>query len=149
MARISALIAGVLFGFGVTLSQMVNPNKVINFMDVLGTWDPSLALVVGGAVAVTLATFPYVTRRVRPVWGDVFQLPTRRDIDRPLILGSVVFGVGWGLAGYCPGAAVGALALSTWEPWIFLPAMLAGSAVARGFQRRRDSLPVKRRASIH
>ncbi|MFK7995581.1 MAG: DUF6691 family protein [Granulosicoccus sp.] len=97
------LASGLLFGAGLLISGMANPAKVLNFLDVLGHWDPSLAFVMGGAVACTVVGYPLVQRRARPMFSLNFELPTRRDVDRPLIVGAVLFGLGWGVSGYCPG----------------------------------------------
>lgn len=128
---ILALITGTLFGFGLALSQMVNPEKVLAFLDLAGNWDPSLALVMGGAVAVTLVAFPFVTRRSRPLFSGSFQLPSLTAIDRRLVIGSALFGIGWGIGGYCPGPALAAFAVGSWEPFVFVPAMIAGSLTWR------------------
>lgn len=123
---LAALASGLLFGAGLAVSQMVNPAKVLGFLDIAGAWDPSLAFVLGGAVAVWGGAFA-VTKRMRaPVFAAAFAIPTRRDIDARLVGGAALFGVGWGLVGYCPGPAVSSLALGHWEPAVFLAAMLAG-----------------------
>jgi len=123
---IAALASGLLFGAGLAVSQMIDPGKVIGFLNVAGAWDPTLAFVLGGAVAVWGAAF-LATRRMRqPVLAGAFGIPTRRDIDARLIGGAVLFGVGWGLVGYCPGPAVSSLALGRWEPALFVAAMLVG-----------------------
>jgi len=114
----SALGAGILFGIGLWVSGMANPNKVLGFLDVTGAWDASLLLVMGGAVAVTLVGFR--------VYKEKFQLPTRKDIDFPLVAGAALFGIGWGIAGYCPGPALTALSTLSNESIIFVAAMLAG-----------------------
>lgn len=132
----AALLCGVLFGAGLTLSAMVNPEKVLNFLDVAGHWDPSLALVMGSAVAVTLVAFPLVLRRPRPWFGARFQLPHKSNLDAPLLIGAALFGVGWGLAGYCPGPALAALSFGRSEPLVFVLAMLVGSWVAGRVQQR-------------
>ncbi|HUT50155.1 MAG TPA: DUF6691 family protein [Alphaproteobacteria bacterium] len=123
---LAALVSGLLFGAGLTVSQMVNPAKVLGFLDIAGAWDPSLAFVLGGAVAVWGAAFA-VTKRMRaPVFAASFAIPNRRDIDAKLVGGAALFGIGWGLVGYCPGPAISSLALGRWEPAVFLAAMLAG-----------------------
>lgn len=122
----AALVSGLLFGAGLAVSQMVNPAKVLGFLDIAGAWDPSLAFVLGGAVAVWAAAFA-ISRRMRaPLFALGFSIPSRRDIDARLVGGAALFGVGWGLAGYCPGPAVSSLALGHWEPAVFIAAMLAG-----------------------
>ncbi|MGH7897854.1 MAG: DUF6691 family protein [Candidatus Binatia bacterium] len=126
---VTALVAGVLFGAGVTVSQMVNPAKVLAFLDVAGDFDPSLALVMGAALAVTGLLFPVVLRRPAPVYAADFRLPASRDVDSRLLGGAALFGVGWGLAGYCPGPAVASLAYSVAASMIFVLAMIAGMAI--------------------
>ena len=127
MNRLIAVLAGGLFGVGLTLAAMVNPNKVLNFLNLFGDWDPSLGLVMGGGLAVTLVSFRWVLGRPKPILATEFSLPTRFDIDRKLVIGGVLFGLGWGLAGYCPGPAVAALSFGSAEPWLFVAAMLLGS----------------------
>ena len=134
MRLATSLASGLLFGLGLVVSGMSDPAKVLNFLDVAGAWDPSLAFVMGGAVAVTFVGFRWVFRRVRPVHIDRFHLPTGRDVDRPLVLGSAVFGLGWGLSGFCPGPAVTALPLLAGGTIVFVPAMLVGMWLARRLQ---------------
>lgn len=126
MIWIAALLSGLVFGLGLILSGMGNPAKVQNFLDVFGPWDPSLALVMGGAIAVGLIAFSWAKRRKTALLGHAMQLPTRSPVDRKLITGSALFGIGWGLAGFCPGPAL--MNLSTLQPqvWLFVLAMLAG-----------------------
>jgi uncharacterized membrane protein YedE/YeeE len=128
---LSSGIAGLVFGAGIALSGMANPAKVLNFFDVLGTWDPSLLLVMGSALAVTFAGYRLVLRRPAPRFASRFHLPTRRDIDLRLIGGSALFGVGWGIAGFCPGGAIPALGLGEPSALLFVAAMVAGLFVAR------------------
>ncbi len=132
---VAAGIAGILFGIGLTVSGMANPAKVIGFLDLFGNWDPSLALVMGGAVGVTAILFPRVTRREQPLLDGSFHLPTRSDIDPALVVGSGLFGIGWGLVGLCPGPAYTSLSLGKWEPWVFVAAMLAGMVLFRLVRR--------------
>jgi uncharacterized membrane protein YedE/YeeE len=124
---LTALIAGLLFGLGLGLSQMIDRDRVLGFLDVAGTWDPTLIFVLGGAVGVTVITFRFIIGRPHPLLGNRFYLPSRTDIDRSLILGAAIFGVGWGISGYCPGPAITALVLGIWNPVIFLIAMILGS----------------------
>ena len=124
------LASGVVFGAGLSLSGMINPRKVLAFLDVTGQWDPTLLLVMGGAVAVTLIGFRFVLRRPQPLPGT-FELPTRKDIDAPLVFGAALFGAGWGLAGYCPGPAIAAFTVDLREPLIFCAAMVAGMYARR------------------
>lgn len=122
----ASLFAGLIFGWGLALAGMTNPNKVLGFLDVTGAWDPSLLLVLAGAVAVTFVGFRIALRRPQPLFGPQFQLPLRRAIDLPLVTGAAIFGVGWGISGYCPGPAIAMLAAPGREAWVFLPAMLLG-----------------------
>ena len=132
MLRIaSALVAGLLFGLGLVISGMINPAKVQNFLDVTGAWDPSLALVMGAALAVTGAGFGLLRRTDRPLFADGFQWPTRTDLDPRLVSGSAMFGVGWGLSGFCPGPAISAAALGSGPVYTFLAAMIAGIGLWR------------------
>lgn len=126
-ARVAALISGILFGLGLTVAQMVNPQKVLGFLDVAGQWDPSLLLVMGGGVLVTVLSFPWIQHRGRPLWAERFSLPIRSDIDRNLLLGAVLFGIGWAIAGYCPGPAIAALLINPAEAVPFVLAMLLGA----------------------
>jgi uncharacterized protein len=126
-----ALVAGTLFGLGLSISQMINPGKVLSFLDVLGPWDPSLALVLLGAVTVAAVIFRFVLKLPRPYFAETFQVPNRQDIEPRLLVGGVIFGIGWGLVGWCPGPAISSLALARWETWVFLAAMVAGMWIYR------------------
>lgn len=126
MIAIAALIAGLVFGLGLILSGMGNPAKVQNFLDIFGTWDPSLGLVMGGAIAVGLVAFTWAKRRKTSALGEPMQLPTATVVDRKLLTGAAMFGAGWGLAGFCPGPAVMNLATLQMEVWLFVAAMMAG-----------------------
>lgn len=126
-ALASALGSGFLFGIGLWVSGMANPKKVLGFLDVAGDWDASLMLVMAGAVAVTLAGFR--------IYKEKFRLPAREDIDFPLLAGSALFGIGWGIAGYCPGPAITSLATLSTESMVFVAAMLAGGLLHRAFRR--------------
>ena len=139
MKNLVTLISGLLFGFGLLLSGMANPAKVQNFLDLFGTWDPSLALVMGGAIAVTMPGFWLFTRRSKPFFNDVFHLPTRTDFDARLITGAAIFGVGWGLGGFCPGPAMTALPLAAEGTLIFVATMLTGMAASKYVLQQRDS----------
>lgn len=123
---IPPLASGILFGAGLTLGGMTNPDRVRGFLDVFGRWDPTLAFVMGGAVLVMAIAWRAQARMQTPLFGDKFSLPDRRDLDVKLITGSALFGIGWGLAGLCPGPAVAVLALGFWQAWLFVVAMLAG-----------------------
>jgi uncharacterized membrane protein YedE/YeeE len=129
MKLLMALLAGLLFGLGLILSGMTDPAKVLGFLDLAGNWDPSLAFVMGGALLVGSLVFPFATKRPKSILGDSLRLPTATRIDRRLVLGGLTFGVGWGLAGYCPGPALASLAQGGTKPLVFFIAMLAGMAL--------------------
>lgn len=131
MQILAAALLGLLFGLGLVISGMSNPAKVLNFFDVAGSWDPSLAFVMGGALAVTAIGYRFVLRWPRPVLEPKFHLPSAKDIDPPLVLGSALFGVGWGLSGFCPGGVIPAVGTGRIEPLLFLAGLLAGLAGAR------------------
>ena len=128
---ISAFASGLLFGLGLIVSEMVNPAKVLAFLDVFGNWDPSLALVMGGAVAASALGYLSAKRRGVPVFGPRLEIPTRRDLDPRLIGGAALFGIGWGLVGLCPGPALTALTFGPWQVFAFVAAMIAGMALFR------------------
>jgi uncharacterized protein len=130
MLLITAFAVGILFGTGLTVSEMINPARVIGFLDIAGRWDPTLAFVMAGALAVTVPIFPLILRRRRPVMCGEFYLPTSVKIDRPLITGAAIFGVGWGLAGFCPGPALAGLASGNGGVYLFVVAMIAGQWLA-------------------
>jgi uncharacterized membrane protein YedE/YeeE len=131
MKLIYALLTGLVFGIGIVASGMMNPAKVLNFFDIAGTWDLSLAFVMGGAILVTYTGYRLVWRRDAPLFGGVFQVPTSKTIDARLVGGSAIFGIGWGIAGFCPGAAIPALGTGRWEVALFLIAVTAGFYVRR------------------
>ena len=135
MHLIVTFLLGLLFGLGIAISGMINPAKVINFFDVAGTWDPSLAFVMGGAVIITTLGYRLVLARDKPLLAASFSLPASSAIDGRLLGGAAVFGIGWGLSGFCPGGALPALGLGRIEPVAFVAAMLAGIWVARMTQR--------------
>lgn len=126
MTLLIAALAGLVFGLGLLLSGMADPQKVLGFLDLAGAWDPSLALVMGGAIALGLPGFALARRRSRSLLGEPMQLPTRKAVDAPLLIGSALFGIGWGLAGYCPGPALVGTAAGLGSAAIFSVAMLAG-----------------------
>ena len=130
-----AILAGLLFGAGLAVSQMANPAKVLAFLDVgaipSGGWDPSLALVMAGALAVSFVGFRIARARARPLAAERFEWPTRTDIDTRLVAGSAIFGIGWGLVGYCPGPAIASLAWGRTETIVFALAMIAGMVIWR------------------
>lgn len=129
MTRISGFIAGVLFGIGLLLSGMANPAKVIGFLDLAGQWDPSLVLVMVGAIGAAFLPMAWARRHSVTLLGETMHLPARRDIDRRLVGGSLLFGVGWGLAGVCPGPALVLLSGGYWPAWLFVAAMLLGMLI--------------------
>ena len=135
MHILSALIVGLVFGIGLIVSGMTDPSKVLGFLDLAGTWDPSLAFVMGGAILVGLLAFRMAGRRERSLLGEAMRLPTATRIDRRLVLGSLAFGAGWGLAGYCPGPALASLASGSAKPLVFTAAMVAGMGVFELFER--------------
>ena len=130
-ALLAAFAAGLVFGLGLTISQMINPEKVLGFLDLFGAWDPTLAFVMGGALLVTLPGYRLLRGRTAPLFADRFRMPERSDIDRTLIGGSAVFGLGWGLGGFCPGPALSALSTGRLDALIFVAAMIAGMALHR------------------
>lgn len=138
MTLLTAWLAGLVFGAGLLLSGMANPAKVLGFLDITGRWDPSLALVMAGAIAVGLVAFGFAKQRSVSLLGVAMKLPTARQVDRRLIAGSTLFGVGWGLAGFCPGPALVALGMGQSKAAVFVLAMLAGMAVFELLERHRE-----------
>lgn len=145
MGVVLAFATGLVFGCGLLLSGLVDPAKVLGFLDVTGRWDPSLACVMGGAVAVGLVAFAVARRRTSSLLGLPMRLPARRDVDARLVGGSVVFGIGWGLAGFCPGPAVVALGAGYAKAAVFVLAMLAGMAIFEVIERARGGDDAARR----
>jgi uncharacterized membrane protein YedE/YeeE len=137
MYTISSFVAGLVFGVGLIVSGLVNPSKVLGFLDLAGSWDPSLALVMAGAIAVALPAFFVAGKRAVTLLGTPMQLPNARQIDRRLVLGSLAFGVGWGLAGFCPGPAMVALGAGQVKALVFVAAMLAGMLAFEVAERAR------------
>ncbi|MBN9016576.1 MAG: YeeE/YedE family protein [Rhizobiales bacterium] len=129
-------LAGLLFGSGLVISGMLDPAKVMNFLDFAGSWDPSLAFVLGGAVMVAAIGFRIAARRTRPVLARRFHWPSRSDIDARVLIGPAIFGIGWGLSGFCPGPAVASLALLAPGTIVFVVALIAGMALARWMLNR-------------
>ncbi|HWB74149.1 MAG TPA: DUF6691 family protein [Nannocystaceae bacterium] len=127
----SALVAGLVFGLGLWVSGMTDPSRVLGFLDVAGAWDPTLVFVLGGAVGITFVTFHFVLAKRRPLLDDAFALPTSQRIDRKLLVGSAVFGVGWGISGFCPGPAIASLPTADFGVIVFVVAMIAGGLLAR------------------
>ncbi len=135
--NLSALAAGLLFGMGLMLSGMTNPGEVLGFLDWSGVWSPDLIGVLGSAVLVSLIGFQIARRMERPWFEAEFPALPRKSIDRPLLIGAMLFGIGWGLAGYCPGPALASLALGNEEVLVFLGAMLCGGLLQQGWARNR------------
>jgi uncharacterized membrane protein YedE/YeeE len=135
-AVLAALASGTLFGAGLAWSGMTNPARVLSFLDITGNWDPTLLLVMGGALAISGPLFPLVVRRPRPVLAALFTLPSKRELDGRLLGGAIVFGVGWGLAGLCPGPAIAGLITGSPAILLFVAAMLAGSWLGSLAERR-------------
>ena len=142
MKRIlAALLAGALFGVGLVVGKMTDPHIVLGFLDVAGAWDPTLLCVMLGATGTTAILFRFVLRRDRPVLDADFHLPTYTLVDRNLVVGAVIFGVGWGLAGYCPGPVLVGAAGGAWTALVFVPAMLVGAVLQRVLSTRRAVSP--------
>lgn len=139
MTTIIAAIVGLFFGLGLLVSGMADPHKVLGFLDLAGAWDPSLALVMGGAIAVGLPGFALARQRQRSLLGDPMQLPASKTLDAPLVMGSVLFGIGWGLAGYCPGPALVGITAGMESAAIFSAAMLAGMVLFGLWQARQGT----------
>lgn len=135
MHRITEFAVGLLFGLGLLLSGMTDPGKVLGFLDLFGNWDPSLALVMGGAIAVGVAAFALARQRTTSFLGGALHLPTATQIDKPLVIGGLLFGAGWGLAGFCPGPGIVSMASGQWKAALFVAAMLAGMLVYEVAQR--------------
>ncbi|KRW68013.1 hypothetical protein AO741_07615 [Pseudomonas sp. TTU2014-105ASC] len=137
MRKLASFAAGLLFGVGLLLSGMANPAKVIGFLDITGAWDPSLALVMAGAIGTALLPFTWAKARKRSLLGAPMQLPNKRELDGQLIGGSLLFGVGWGIAGICPGPAIAVLLSGHWQVVLFVLAMLGGMLLFSALERRR------------
>ncbi|AHC36805.1 MULTISPECIES: DUF6691 family protein [unclassified Pseudomonas] len=136
MLKVTAFIAGLLFGLGLLLAGMANPSKVLAFLDLAGAWDPSLALVMGGAIAVAIGPLTWARRHARSLLGAPMQFPAKRELDRRLIGGSLLFGIGWGIAGICPGPAVAILLTGHWQALVFMVAMLSGMLLFTALENR-------------
>jgi hypothetical protein len=134
--NLTSLLAGLVFGFGLALSGMTHPEKVLGFLDVAGKWNASLLFVLGGAVGVTVVSFRFILRLNKPVFADRFFITKETKIDRPLVLGAALFGIGWGISGYCPGPAVALIASPNWELLAFLPAAILGAVAQKYFEQR-------------
>ena len=129
--KIFSLLSGLIFGIGLTISSMINPAKVIGFLDITGNWDPSLIFVMIGAITLCSPAFYLLKNRVKPLFSQEFEKPTIKDLDRHLIIGSSLFGLGWGMVGFCPGPAISSLALSQNISIIFVLAMALGFYISR------------------
>ncbi|OHC24584.1 MAG: hypothetical protein A3J25_19230 [Pseudomonadales bacterium RIFCSPLOWO2_02_FULL_63_210] len=138
MRKLTALLAGLLFGIGLLLAGMANPTKVLGFLDLAGAWDPSLALVMVGAIAVAAGPLAWAKGRAQSLLGAPMQIPAKRELDPRLIGGSLVFGIGWGIAGICPGPALAILLSGHWQVSVFVLAMLAGMLLFTALERRRS-----------
>ena len=134
MKLFATYLIGLIFGVGISLSGMSNPAKVLNFFDIFGTWDPSLIFVMGGALITTFVGYKLVFGRAAPVLGSSFHLPTSQKLDAKLIGGAALFGIGWGIAGFCPGGALPALGTGRWEVFAFVGALVIGIALAKLLQ---------------
>ena len=132
---------GILFGWGLIISGMSNPQKVLGFLDLAGNWDPSLAFVMLGAVLVGLAGFYVVSKRTEAFFGGALHIPTRRDITKPLLIGSLIFGAGWGIAGFCPGPVLVAVGAGHLKAFVFVAAMMAGMEICERFFTGHRSKP--------
>ena len=141
-STVPTLIAGVLFGAGLAVSDMVNPARVLGFLDLFGTWDSTLVFVMAAAVLTSGIGYVISRQLSRPVFGRDFRIPQNQLLDRQLIGGAALFGTGWGLAGFCPGPAIAGLVYGLWQPWLFVASMIAGMLLERTYATARD----KRRA---
>lgn len=137
MRKLTAFLAGVIFGIGLLLSGMSNPAKVLGFLDLAGAWDPSLALVMAGAIGAAILPFTWAKSQSRSLLDAPMRLPGKRDLDRRLVVGSLVFGVGWGVAGICPGPALAVLLSGHWQVVVFVLAMLGGMLLYTVLERQR------------
>jgi uncharacterized protein len=142
MTVFTSLLAGLVFGLGLIVSGMANPAKILGFLDLSGSWDPSLAFVMAGAIAVGLIAFAMAGKRTVSFLGADMKLPTARHIDRRLVGGSLLFGIGWGVAGFCPGPGLVALGMGEAKAAVFVAAMLVGMALFEGLERRKKSRPL-------
>jgi uncharacterized protein len=136
MEKLTAIISGLLFGAGVTVSGMVNPQKVLNFLDIAGNWDPSLIFVMAAGLAVALIGYRFIFKRSAPLFAASFHLPTSKDIDGKLVLGAACFGMGWGMSGLCPGPAIASIVFGRSETFLFVVAMAGGMVLAKFAQSR-------------
>ena len=142
MGRLAILLSGLLFGTGVTVSGMVNPMKVLNFLDIFGQWDATLIFVMGAGLIVTLLGYQIIFRRSAPIFATSFRLPTSQDIDTKLLGGAALFGLGWGISGFCPGPAIASLVFGRMESITFVLAMSAGMILTKQIQNRAQTSKV-------
>ena len=143
MTTFTSLLAGLVFGLGLIVSGMANPAKVLGFLDLAGAWDPSLAFVMAGAIAVSAFAFALAKQRTASFLGAAMKLPGSRDLDGRLVIGSVLFGIGWGVAGFCPGPGLVALGMGEIKALIFVGAMLAGMGIFELIERRKQASPLR------
>jgi uncharacterized membrane protein YedE/YeeE len=135
MPLIAALAAGTLFGLGLAIAGMIDPAKVVNFLDIFGTWDPSLAFVMGGGLLVNAIATPFIMRRKTPILAELFRTPTKHQVDKRLIIGGVLFGAGWGIGGYCPGPMLTSLSFANSDIIVVVGAYIVGTFLARTMLR--------------
>jgi hypothetical protein len=148
--NLTALLSGLLVGVGLAMSQMIDRERILGFLDFAGAWDPTLLFVLAGAIGVTTIAFRFILPMERPLVESRFYLPTRRDVDRPLILGSAIFGIGWGIAGYCPGPGLSALLVGGWNPLLFVVSVIGGSLAYKWVSEQnvhRHAIPEPQRAT--
>ncbi len=134
---LSAFIVGLIFGLGLVIGGMTDPSKVIGFLDIAGQWDPSLAFVMGGALIVGVVAFRFARQRTTSFLGGAMRMPAKNDLDPRLVIGSLLFGAGWGMAGFCPGPALASLGTGNTKAMLFVLAMIAGMAIFEGIERYR------------
>ena len=148
LSLIAALVAGTLFGLGLAVAGMIDPAKILNFLDIFGTWDPSLAFVMGGGLLVNAIATPFIMRRKTPILAEFFRTPTKHQVDKRLIIGGVLFGAGWGIGGYCPGPMLTALSFANTDIIAVVGAYIIGTFIARSVLRawERDQLTEQQRA---
>ncbi len=144
MDRLSAFLIGVIFGTGLSISNMTNPYKILNFLDIFGPWDPTLLIVMATALLTTFIGYRVVLKKGKPKLDDTFHIPQKTHITKKLVFGSIIFGIGWGSTGYCPGPAITALATFNWDPLYFVIGMVAGSYIYWwSFKSSADNSPEK------
>ena len=144
-----ALISGTLFGLGLSIAQMIDPSKVVNFLDITGSWDPSLAFVMAGALAVNLVATPLILKRQKPICDSIFRTPLKEQIDRRLIIGAALFGMGWGIAGYCPGPMITSVSFISSDILIVLTAYIVGTLLTRLWMRKQAPKLTEQERQVH